>query len=136
MWMFNDIGWSQGKANSEECFFELSEGQRLRKRFRQGHWTFLGLSDEGKWYGMHVSKPEGKWNSIVDAMQINFGESEHQVFRASSALDREYLRNKERCNIFRFTSAVTRQMQSDCVAQSSQAISLVFTEQSRIGVKN
>ena len=46
-------------------FFELSEGQRLRKRFRQGHWTFLDLGDEGKWYGMHVSKPEGKWNSIV-----------------------------------------------------------------------
>ena len=72
----------------------------------------------------------------MDVMQINFGESEHPVFRASGALDRGFLRNKKRWNMFRCTSAVTRQMQSSYVAQSSHSISLVFTEQSRIGVKN
>ena len=53
-----------------------------------------------KWYGMHHYKPEAKWNSAADVVDSNFEDSGHTVFRASSALDRGFLKkNRGKCAI-------------------------------------
>ena len=59
-----------------------------------GHWSFLGPGEEEKWYGTKNYKPEGQWNSTADVMVANFEDSGHPVFRASSALDRGFLKKK------------------------------------------
>ena len=86
--MFNDIDWSQGKDNSGDCFSSSQKVRHHAKRSQKAHWSFLGLGDEEKRYGTHDHKPEGKWNHTADVMELNFEESGHPVFRASSALDR------------------------------------------------
>ena len=64
------------------------------KKCPLGHWSFLGLGEEEKWYGTQKYKPEGQWNSTADVMVSNFEDSGHPVFRASSALDRGFLKKK------------------------------------------
>ena len=58
------------------------------KKFPQGCWSFLGLSCEKKWYGTHVNKPDGEWDKTAESMMLNFAESGHPTFRATSALER------------------------------------------------
>ena len=66
------------------------------KRFPHGCWSFLGLGCEKTWYGTHVSKPNGVWNSTGEAMMLNFAESGHPVLRATSASERgEVLKVKD-----------------------------------------
>ena len=59
----------------------------LEDSFR-GHWSFLGPGSEKKWYGTHVCKPDGQWDNPAEDMMLNFAESGHPIFRASSALER------------------------------------------------
>ena len=85
MSMFNDIDWTRkgndgiGVSNSE------SQG---------GHWTFLGLGDEKKWYGTHPYTSEGKWDSTATQME-RFQDTGQQVFKSISALSRGILKKKK-----------------------------------------
>ena len=58
------------------------------KRFAHGHWSFPRPGSEKKWCGTHTYKPNGKWDRVAEDMMLNFSESGHPVFRASSALER------------------------------------------------
>ena len=49
MSMFNDIDWTSS-GNSERCMSKSEHVKNYAKRFSRGHWTFLGPSDEKKWY--------------------------------------------------------------------------------------
>ena len=51
-----------------------------------GCWSFLGLDCEKKSYGTHVNKPSGECNRVAESMMINFAESGHPMFQATSAL--------------------------------------------------
>ena len=42
---------------------------------------------EKKWYGTHAHKADVEWEKTAEGMMLNFAESGHFVFRASSALD-------------------------------------------------
>ena len=64
------------------------------KKFPQGCWSFLGHGCEKQLYGTHVNKPNGEWNKTVEVMMLNFAESGHRVFRATSALERGELKSK------------------------------------------
>ena len=50
MSMFIDIDWSKRK-NDENCFLNAVKVKEYAMKFSQGHWTFLGLGSEEKWYG-------------------------------------------------------------------------------------
>ena len=58
-----------------------------------GH--FLGPGSEKKWSGTYSDKPDGDWNKTARKM-LNFAESGHPFFRATSALERGELRSKEK----------------------------------------
>ena len=66
------------------------------KRFGMGHWSFLGLGSEKKWYSTSADSPQGEWDKMVEKMMLEFAESGHPVFRATSPLSRGYVKRKRR----------------------------------------
>ena len=64
-----------------EFFSNSQKVKDYAKRFLQGHWTFLGLGVEKKWYGTLPYTPEGK-------------DTGHPVFKSISALSRGILEKK------------------------------------------
>ena len=93
--MFNDIEWTK-RGNSGTCVFNSEQVKNYAKRFSRGHWTFLGLGDEKKWYGTLSHTPKGKWDSTTTPMVERFRETGHPVFKSISALSRGILKRK--CN--------------------------------------
>ena len=62
--------------------------------FPLGCWSYLGLGCEKKWYGTHVNKPHGECNRAAEIMVVNFTESGHLVFQATSPVGRGELKSK------------------------------------------
>ena len=52
------------------------------------------VGEEEKWYGTHTYEPGGQWNSAADVTVANCEDTGHPAFRASSALDRGFLKKK------------------------------------------
>ena len=92
MSMYNDIVWRQ-EGNDEICLANCQNVADYAKRFAYGHWSFLGVGSERKWYG-NTYKPNGKWDWVAEDMMLNFSESGHSAFRASSAFERGDLKSK------------------------------------------
>ena len=90
---FHDIGWGK-QGNKEICVANAHRVTEYVRRFMRGHWSCLGHGSEKKLYGTHVNKPDGGWDRTAESMMLNFAESGHPVFRASSALARVELRSK------------------------------------------
>ena len=80
-------------------YFEFSEVKEYAKRFSQGHWTFLGLGDEKKWFGTLRCTLEGKWDSAATQLVERFKDTGHPVFESMSALSRGILKKKNRDTI-------------------------------------
>ena len=83
MSMFNDIDWTR-RGNSEQCISNSEQVKNYAKKFTQGHWTFLGLGGEKKWYGKSNYLLEGKWQYTVNMMEEQFEESGHPLFKGVS----------------------------------------------------
>ena len=64
------------------------------KRFSSGKWSFLGPGSEKKWYSTYDSKPQGEWDRVAEQMMMEFSESGHPVFRATSPLSRGTLKSR------------------------------------------
>ena len=93
MSMFNDIMWST-PGNEENCVANTLNVATHAKRFPLGCWSYLGPGCEKMWYGTHVNKPNGEWNRVAEIMMINFAESGHPKFQATSPLERGELKSK------------------------------------------
>ena len=93
MSMFNDISWGS-KDNERECESNAQLVSLYAKRFGIGHWSFLGPGSEKKWYSISADSPQGEWDRIAEKMVLEFGESKHPVFRATSPLSRGQLKSK------------------------------------------
>ena len=57
-------------------------------------WSFLGRGSEKKWYSISADSPQGEWDRIAEKMMLEFGDSRHPVFRATSPLSRGQLKSK------------------------------------------
>ena len=87
MSMFNDI--SRGsKDNEKECESNARLVSKYAKRFGIGQWSFLGPGSEKKLFSISADSPQGEWDRIAEKMMLEFGESRHPVFRATSPLSR------------------------------------------------
>ena len=93
MSMFNDISW-RSPENEQECELSAKLVSIYARRFSPGRWSFLGPGSEKKWYSIDDSRPQGEWDRVAELMMIKFGESGHQVFRATSPLSRGTLKSK------------------------------------------
>ena len=94
IFMYKYIIWRR-LGNHENCMANSMNGAACAKKFPHGCWSFLGPGCEKKLYGTHVSKPNGEWNKTAEVMMLNFAETGHPVFRATSALQRGEFKKSE-----------------------------------------
>ena len=91
--MFNDISCDR-KGNKEECLANARVVKVLAKKFGIGQFSFLGTGSEKKWYSGEKNSPQGAWDHIADEMLLEFEESGHPIFRATTPLSRGILKSK------------------------------------------
>ncbi len=92
--MFNDISCDR-KGNKDECLANAETVKVLARRFGIGQWSFIGPGSEKKWYSSENS-PQGAWDDIAEQMLLEFAESGHPTFRATTPLSRGQLKSKGR----------------------------------------
>ena len=64
------------------------------RRFGKGQWSFIGPGSEKKWYSISEDSPQGEWDNMAERMLLEFAESGHPIFRATSPLSRCRLKSK------------------------------------------
>ena len=84
MSMFNDISCDR-KDNKDECC--ICE--------KIWYWAVVGPGSEKKWYSSENS-PQGAWDNIAEQMLLEFAESGHPIFRATTPLSRGNHKSKGR----------------------------------------
>ena len=99
--MFNDISCDR-KGNKEECLANAGVVKVLARRFGVGQWSFVGPGSEKKWYSAQHS-PQRAWDNIAEEMLLEFAESRHPTFRATTPLSTVFSRAKDMENC-RYTS--------------------------------
>ena len=82
MSMFNDISCDR-KGNKDECLANAGVVKVLARRFGVGQWSFIGPGSEKKCY-FAESSPQGAWDNIAEQMYLEFAESGHPTFRATT----------------------------------------------------
>ena len=93
MSMFNDI--SCGSRDSEkECESNANLVSLYAKRFGTGQWSFIGLGSEKKWDSISEDSSQGEWDNMPERMMLEFAESGHPIFRATTPLSRGRLKTK------------------------------------------
>ena len=66
--------------------------------------VFFGPGSERKWY-CSENCPQGAWDNIAEQMCLEFAESGHLIFRATTPLSRGQLKSKGRGKLsFHFTA--------------------------------
>ena len=93
MSMFNDISCDR-KGNKEECLANVKVVSLYAKRFGIGQWSLIGPGSEKKWYSWEENSPQGAWDHIAEEMLLEFAESGHPTFRATTPLSRGQLKSK------------------------------------------
>ena len=93
MSMFNDISWGS-RDNERECLANAEVVSFYAKKFGIGQWSFIGPSSEKKWYSISEDSPQGEWDTMAEKMMLEFAESGHPIFRATSPLSRGRLKSK------------------------------------------
>ena len=82
MSMFNDISCDR-KGNKDECLANARVVKVLARRFGVGQWSLIGKGSEKKWCSAENS-PQGAWDNIAEEMLLEFAESGHPTFRATT----------------------------------------------------
>ena len=59
-----------------------------------GQWSFIGPGSEKKWYSGEENSPQEAWDHIADEMLLEFAESGHPIFRATTPLSSGILKSK------------------------------------------
>ena len=93
MSMFNDISCDR-KGNKEECLANARVVKVLAKKFGIGQWSFIGPGSEKKWNSAEENSPQGAWGHIADEMLLEFAESGHPIFCATTPLSRGVLKSE------------------------------------------
>ena len=94
MSMFNDI-FCDRYDNKDECSRKANIVKTFAGRFGIGQWSFIGPGSEKKWY-LSENSPQGAWDHIAEDMLLEFAESGHPIFRATTPLSRGHLKSKGR----------------------------------------
>ena len=92
MSMSNDISCDR-YDNKDECLKNAEFVKTFAKRFGIGQWSFIGPGSEKKWYPSENS-PQGEWDHVAEDMSLQFAESRHPIFRATTPLFRGQLKSK------------------------------------------
>ena len=55
----------------------------MPQNFNDGHWAFLGASEESNWYQGYATEFGGKWDLRASQMVEHFENSGHPVFQGA-----------------------------------------------------
>ena len=93
--LFMSIQWHLlwQKRQQRRMFGKCRVVKVLAKKFSVGQWSFAGPGSEKKWCSGENS-PQGAWDHIADEMLLEFAESGHPTFRATTPLSRGILNSK------------------------------------------
>ena len=94
MSIFKDISCDR-KSNKDASLANAAVVKVFARRFGVGQWPFVGPGSEKKWYSFENS-PQGAWYNIAEEMLLEFAESGHPIFRATTPLSRGQLKSKGR----------------------------------------
>ena len=81
------------KDNKYECLANAGVVKVFARNFGIGQWSFIGPGSEKKGYSAENS-PQGAWDNIAEEMLLEFAESGHPTFRATTPLSRGQLKSK------------------------------------------
>ena len=81
------------KGNKEERLANAGVVKVLAGKFGVGQLSFIGPGSEKKWHPSENS-PKGAWDHIAEEMLLEFAESGHPTFRATTPLSRGILKSK------------------------------------------
>ena len=90
--MFNDI-FCDRYDNKDECLRNADIVKTSAGRFGLGQWSLIGPGFEEKWYCAE-SSPQGGWDNTEEERLVEFAESGHPIFRATTPLSRGILKIK------------------------------------------
>ena len=93
MSMFNDISCGS-RDNELECESIAQLVSQGAKRFTTGQWSFLGPGSQKKRSSISEDSPQGELDKMAEKMMLEFAESGHPIFRATSPLSRGRLKSK------------------------------------------
>ena len=94
MSMFSDISYGS-KDNEKASLANATLVSLYANRFGKGQWSLIGPGSEKKWYCTSEDSQQGEWGKMADRMMLEFAESGHPIFRATSPLSRGRLNNKD-----------------------------------------
>ena len=120
--------------NKDECLRNAESVKIFARRFGIGQWSFIGPGSEKKWYSSENS-PQGAWDNIAEQMLLEFAESGHTIFRATTPLSRVISRAKDEENCL-YTSLQIKTQLIQFIALFFLSISSVSTEQWQLYAKN
>ena len=89
--MFNDVSCYKG---NKECLANARVDKVLAKKIAIGQWSFIDSGSEKKCNSMDNNIPQGGCDHIADEMLLEFAESGHPIFRATTPLSRCILKSK------------------------------------------
>ena len=81
------------KALKKNVWQMPESSKYLQRNFGVGQWSFIGPGSEKKWYSGEENSPQGAWDHIEDEMLVEFAESGHPIFRATTPLSRGTLKS-------------------------------------------
>ena len=128
------ISWGS-KDNEKECESNARLLSLYAKRFGAGQWSFLGPGSEKKCYSISEDSPQGEWDKMAEKMMLEFAESRHPVFRATSPLSRGHLKSEGHGKLAIHYAADLETIETIFRIIVLQ-LSSVFTEQSQKCVKS
>ena len=82
------------KATKMNVWQMPESSKYLQANFGVGQWSFVGPGSEKKWYSAENS-PQKAWDHIAEEMLLEFAESGHPTFRATTPLSRSILKAKD-----------------------------------------
>ena len=82
------------KAIKKNVWQVPESSKYLQRRFGVGQWSSIGPGSEKKWYSAEENSPQGAWDHIADEMLLEFAESGHPTFRATTPLSRGIVKSK------------------------------------------
>ena len=91
MSMFNDIS-CDNKGNEEECWANAKVVTVVARKFGMGQWSLM--VQVLKRSGLLWKRTQGIWDHIAEKMLLEFAESGHPIFRATTPLSRGILKSK------------------------------------------
>ena len=135
MSMVNDI-FCDRYDNKDECLRNANIVKTFAGRLGIGQWSFIGPDSEKKWSSGEENSPQGAWDNIAEQILLEFAESGHPIFRATTPLSRCILKSKGRGRGCRYTSLQMRTQLIQFISLFFLSISSVSTEQSQQYAKN